>query len=61
MPKSPKILVPIERIQSKIYILRGRRVTLDSDLAELYGVESRVPNHAVNRNPDRFPEEFMFQ
>lgn len=54
MPKSRKIQVSIERTQSKIYILRGRRVMLDADLAELYGVATRVLNQAVNRNHDRF-------
>lgn len=48
-------------IQDKIYTIRGVQVILDRDLAELYGVETRVLNQAVKRNSDRFPEEFMFQ
>lgn len=51
----------LELIQSKIYEIRGQRVMLDSDLAELYQVETRVLNQAVKRNIDRFPEDFMFQ
>ena len=51
----------LELIQSKIYEIRGQRVTLDFDLAELYQVETRVLNQAVKRNIDRFPEDFMFQ
>ena len=52
-------LVPIELIASKIYLLRGIKVMLDRDLAELYGVETRVLNQAVSRNMERFPEDFM--
>ena len=51
----------LELIQSKIYEIRGQRVMLDFDLAELYQVETRVHNQAVKRNIDRFPEDFMFQ
>ena len=51
----------LELIQSKIYEIRGQRVMLDFDLAELYQVETRVLNQAVKRNIDRFPEDFMFQ
>src|SRR5690606_36080482 len=46
---------------NKIYEFRGQKVMLDSDLAELYGVETRVLNQWVNRNIDRFPKDFMFQ
>ena len=53
-------IVPIERIANKIYIIRDTRVMLDRDLAELYGVETRVLNQAVRRNIKRFPEDFMF-
>ena len=53
-------LVPIERIASKIYLIRDIRVMLDRDLAELYGVETRVLNQAVHRNIKRFPKDFMF-
>ena len=48
-------------IQSKIYEIRGQKVMLDRDLAELYGVLTKVLNQAVKRNTDRFPEDFMFQ
>lgn len=48
-------------IESKIYLIRGHKVLLDSDLAFLYGVETKVLNQAVRRNSDRFPEDFMFQ
>lgn len=51
----------IEKIQTKIYEIRGQKVMLDFDLAELYVVETRVLNQAVKRNIDIFPEDFMFQ
>lgn len=54
-------LIPIERIERKIYVIRGERVMLDSDLAEIYGVETKMFNRAVKRNLKRFPEDFMFQ
>jgi hypothetical protein len=44
-----------------IYIIRGQKVMLDSDLAKLYGVETKVMNQAVRRNLNRFPDDFMFQ
>jgi hypothetical protein len=53
-------LVPIEVIERRILLFRGRNVILDSDLASLYGVETRVLIQAVKRNLDRFPEDFMF-
>jgi hypothetical protein len=53
-------IVSIEQISGKIYSMRGNRVMLDRDLAELYGVETRVLNQAVSRNIGRFPEDFMF-
>ena len=52
--------IPVERIASKIYLIRGMKVMLDRDLAQLYGVETRVLNQAVSRNIERFPEDFMF-
>lgn len=55
------IAVAEEAIISKIYLVRGRKVTLDRDLAVLYGVETRVLNQAVRRNKKRFPEDFIFQ
>ena len=51
----------LQTIQSKIYEIRGQRVMLDRDLAEMYGVETRTLNQAVKRNIERFPEDFMFQ
>ena len=54
-------VVPIESIVSKIVVLRGEKVLLDRDLAELYGVETKVLKQAVRRNIDRFPADFMFE
>ena len=54
-------ILPDEAIINKIYVMRGRKVMVDRDLAELYGVETRVLNQAVRRNEKRFPEDFMFQ
>jgi hypothetical protein len=54
-------LEPVERIGRAIRLIRGEKVILDADLAELYGVETRVLVQAVKRNPERFPEDFMFQ
>ena len=54
-------LVPIEAVEQAILVLRGRRVILDADLARLYGVSTARLNQQVRRNPDRFPEDFMFQ
>ena len=56
-----KALVPIERITNKIYLIRGMKVMLDIDLAELYDVETKVLKQAVRRNIGRFPEDFMFE
>ena len=56
-----KSLVPIERIERFIVMLRGQKVLLDKDLAELYGVTTSNLNKAVTRNLDRFPEDFMFR
>ena len=53
--------VPIARIENRILLIRGHKVILDADLAELYGVETRVLNQAIKRNLDRFPADFMFQ
>lgn len=53
-------LIPAERIERRILLLRGQKVMLDFDLAELYGVETRVLNQAVKRNLERFPGDFMF-
>ena len=54
-------LIPMERIQNFIFLIRGEKVMLDSHLAELYGVETKTLNRAVRRNADRFPTDFMFQ
>ena len=54
-----KALVPIEVIKKKILLLGGWKVTLDSDLAELYGVETKMLVRAVKRNRERFPDDFM--
>lgn len=51
----------LQTIQSKIYEIRGQRVMLDFDLAELYQVETRTLKQAVRRNIERFPEDFMFE
>jgi hypothetical protein len=56
-----KHLVPAGQIESRIYLIHGQKVMLDSDLAELYGVTTKALNRAVRRNPDRFPPDFMFQ
>jgi hypothetical protein len=53
-------LMPAERIDRAIYALRGQKVILDRDLANLYRVETRAINQAVRRNIERFPEDFMF-
>ncbi len=54
-------LIPLEGIQSRIVVLRGQRVLLDSDLAELYGVPTKRLNEQVKRNAARFPEDFVFR
>ena len=53
--------IPVERIERAILFLRGHKVMLDSDLAALYGVETRVLVQAAKRNPERFPKDSMFQ
>jgi hypothetical protein len=54
-------LIPIERIENRILFIRGHKVMLDSDLAEIYGVETGAFNQAIKRNSERFPLDFMFQ
>ena len=56
-----RALIPVGRIAQSIYLARGKKVLLDSDLAHLYGVATKVLNQAVKRNRNRFPEDFMFQ
>jgi hypothetical protein len=58
---APQLIIPVERIASRIYLIRGEKVMLDADLAELYGVETRTLVQAIKRNIDRFPPDFMFQ
>ena len=55
------VSVPVEVIKGKIFLIRGQKVLLDSDLAEMYGVEPKVLNQAVKRNIIRFPPDFMFK
>ena len=59
MVKRPtkKSLIPVERIASRIFLIRERKVMLDADLAQLYGVETKAFNQAVRRNAERFPED----
>lgn len=59
--KEDKIMLPDEIISSKIYLIRGEKVMLDRDLAELYGVETKYLKRQVRRNILRFPDDFMFQ
>jgi hypothetical protein len=54
-------MIPIERIEKAIYLIRGERVMLDRDLAELYGIPTKVFNQTVKRHTDRFPADFMYQ
>jgi hypothetical protein len=54
-------IVPAERIEGRILLIRGHKVMLDSDLASLYGVETKALTRAVRRNLERFPGDFMFQ
>ncbi len=56
-----KQILPAKNIQERIFNIRGVQVILDSDLAEMYQVETRILNQAVKRNPERFPNDFMFQ
>jgi len=56
-----KALIPVEMIEKKILLIRGEKVMLDADLAELYGVETKMLVRAVKRNIDRFPSDFMIQ
>ncbi len=58
---SDKSLVPAERIERSILVIRGQKVIMDADLARLYGAETGVLNRAVKRNHERFPKDFMFQ
>jgi hypothetical protein len=55
-----KDLIPAERIENKILLLRGQKVMLDRDLADLYGLRTSILKRAVTRNAERFPDDFMF-
>lgn len=55
------LIIPDEAVIRKIYFFRDKKVMLDSDLSELYGIETKQLNQAVKRNPDRFPDDFMFR
>jgi hypothetical protein len=61
MPQKSTAVIPAERIEQAILLIRGHKVLLDDHLAELYGVQTRVLVQAVKRNRDRFPADFMFQ
>lgn len=61
MDEKNLLIIPDEVILSKIYLIRGMKVMLDLQLAELYGIETRRLNEQVKRNYDRFPDDFMFQ
>jgi hypothetical protein len=58
--EAKQVPVPIEKITGKIYLIRGQKVILDRDLAELYGVQTKALKQAVRRNLKRFPPDFMF-
>lgn len=59
--KETTLTVPDEIVMNKIYIVRNQKIMLDNDLAELYGVATKVLNQAVKRNIARFPDDFMFE
>jgi hypothetical protein len=61
MSKKDTSIIPYETLVSKIYLIRGHKVMLDRDLAELYDVETKQLKRQVNRNISRFPEDFMFE
>lgn len=59
--KDSHLMVPEEVIMNKIYLIRGKKVMLDCDLAKLYGIETKVLKQTVRRNAKRFPTDFMFE
>ena len=61
MAEQQSSLIPVERILHSIYVIRGQKVMLDSDLAALYDVPIKRLNEQVKRNRERFPDDFMFQ
>ena len=58
---SKGLMIPDERIEKTILLIKGQKVIIDVELAELYGVETKQLKRAVRRNINRFPEDFMFQ
>lgn len=58
---SDSSIIPVERIESRILLIRGKKVLIDRDLAELYGIETKRLNAQVHRNQSRFPEDFLFR
>ena len=58
---STQLPIPVERIEKAIFLIRGQKVLLDADLAELYGVKTKALKQAVRRNIERFPKDFMFE
>jgi hypothetical protein len=61
MDRAVKRKALLVQVEQRIFLIRGQKVMLDADLAELYGVETRALKQAVRRNPDRFPADFMFE
>jgi hypothetical protein len=61
MTKSKEVGIPDEIVVNKIFLIRGHKVMLDMDPAELYGVETKQLKRSVRRNIDRFPDDFMFE
>ena len=60
-PSASTSIIPAELIEQKIYVIRGHKVMLDRDLAQLYAVQTIALRQQVKRNPDRFPDDFIFQ
>ncbi len=60
MPRK-KSIIPVEKIEKRILLIRGEKVIVDADLAEFYGVATKRLNEQVKRNKDRFPGDFMFR
>ena len=61
MSKNSNSIIPVERIYKSIYVIREHKILFDKDLAELYGVETKILTRAVRRNIKRFPQDFMFR
>ena len=59
--RTPAVAIPDEVVMNKIYVIRDQKVMLDSDLAELYGVETKRLKEQVKRNIERFPSQYMFE